>query len=352
MVVNIANAQAKQGANVTLIIIDDLVSEELRQRLSPKVAFVNLKRKPGSKSLAFAIKLNRALNRLHPDVVHLHHGSLYDFLNSCWKKRACATIHDMPYGKCGIPFRPIRIIQNMVFHQGGDVINMNRIPKVFAISNSVSNALMDKYRVHSTVVDNGIITRLFRQRINSLPDECFSIVQVSRMEHIKKGHDLLIEAVRRVIDKGVNCHLTFVGDGGSRQFLENLVDRLGLRNNVTFLGVQPQDFMMSHLCDYDLFVQPSRYEGFGLTVAEAMAANVPVLVSSGQGPAEVTQNEKFGWLFDNGSIDDLVNKLLFISYNYSLCLEKVEMARLHVINNYDVSVTARKYLEEYKKILI
>ena len=70
--------------------------------------------------------------------------------------------------------------------------------------------------------------------------------------------------------------------------------------------------MAAHLTDYDLFVQPSRWEGFGLTVAEAMAAGVPVLVSEGQGPAEVTQGSRYGWLFANGDADDLQRQIVFI----------------------------------------
>ena len=69
---------------------------------------------------------------------------------------------------------------------------------------------------------------------------------------------------------------------------DRLTAELHAETYVRFLGKQTQDYVAAHLTDYDLFVQPSRWEGFGLTVAEAMAAGVPVLVSEGQGPAEVT----------------------------------------------------------------
>ena len=106
-----------------------------------------------------------------------------------------------------------------------------------------------------------------------------------------------------------------------------------------------------HLCDYDLFVQPSRYEGFGLTVAEAMAAKVPVLVSSGQGPEEVTRGDLYGWVFQNGEIVSLTESIEQIYSNYELCLEKVESARNYVCNSFDVRETANRYIKEYQKLL-
>ena len=100
-----------------------------------------------------------------------------------------------------------------------------------------------------------------------------------------------------------------------------------------------------------MFVQPSRWEGFGLTVAEAMAAKVPVLVSEGQGSAEVTCGNKFGWTFENGNSNDLAEKIKYLYDNYDEAMDKANSALNYVQNTYDVSVTARKYLDNYTKCL-
>lgn len=114
-----------------------------------------------------------------------------------------------------------------------------------------------------------------------------------------------------------------------------------------FLGKQTQEYIARHLCEYDLFVQPSRYEGFGLTVAEAMAAQVPVLVSAGQGPAEVICGNKYGWVFENGNIDDLACMIGHIQRHYADAFDKAQKARQYVMETYDVAVTAKKYLAAY-----
>ena len=55
-----------------------------------------------------------------------------------------------------------------------------------------------------------------------------------------------------------------------------LVQEYNLNSYISFLGSKDTHYIEQHLKDYDLLVQPSRIEGFGLTVAEAMAAKVPV----------------------------------------------------------------------------
>ncbi|MCD8282861.1 MAG: glycosyltransferase family 4 protein, partial [Prevotella sp.] len=235
---------------------------------------------------------------------------------------------------------------NILPHEG-NVALIDRVPKVFAISRAVHDELKAKYGVESTVVNNGIITGNFKRRDNDLPGERFRIVQVSRLEHDKKGQDLLIRAVADLHDEGIS--VDFIGEGKSLNYLQSLAKELNISGQVCFLGKRTQEYISAHLCDYDLFVQASRYEGFALTVAEAMAANVPVLVSAGQGPAEVCCEDTYGCVFANGDYNDLVAKIRWIRSQYPDALRKATKAREHVCAAYDVSVTARRYIEEYQK---
>ena len=355
MLVNIANEQAVQGADVSVVIINDYIKEELIERVSSDVNLILMKRKPSSRSFAFMKKLNSILSDISPDVIHIHDGAIFDFLDNHWAKSrqtlVCLTVHDLPRGKFGSPLWPVRILQKMLFNSLGYMHNVNRVHRVFAISKSVANAMKEQYGVDSTVVCNGIFCQQFEHRESMMFDGQLRIVQVSRLSHLKKGQDLLLGAARKLTQKGYNLKIDLIGDGKSREYLENMTREYGFEDQVTFLGTKPQEYIMSHLKDYDLFVQPSRFEGFGLTAAEAMAANVPVLVSSGQGPAEVTEDDRYGWVFDCGDENSLADQIEYIINNYSECLEKAEVARNHVAANYDVKVTARRYLELYNDTL-
>lgn len=354
MLVNIANEQAMQGAEVYIIVINDRIKEELVNKLNSKVHLILMKRKPGARSLSSVKQLDSILSSINPDVIHIHTGSLYDVIPSKWTQKKsciiCRTVHDIPHGSFCSPFRLIRLFQRLILHKGGNVMNVNRVDKVFSISKAVAADLKNKFGVDSTVVCNGILSDTFEKREYRMFDGELKIVQVSRLVHEKKGQDLLIQAAGKLASKGYKLKIDLIGDGKSRNYLESLVKQFDLDRQVSFLGLKPQEYIKSHLKDYDLFVQPSRVEGFGLTAAEAMAANVPVLVSAGQGLAEVTEDDRYGWVFDNGDCDSLANQLEYIINNYNQCLGKARKAAEHVAANYDVKATARRYLEMYKNI--
>ncbi len=350
MLVNIANCQVAEGHEVTVLLINELYERTLVEKLDKRVKFMTMGRKRKSRSPMFLFKLNKTLMKIHPDVIHLHGSGLYGFLLRRRLSRvACATLHALPHGavrRAG--FASWAFLWNAL-KAGGNVCLIDVVPRVFAISQAVHDELLSRYGVESTVVSNGIVTKNFLERPSLPPKDKFHIVMVGRLEHDKKGQDLLIKAVAQMSDP--NIMVDFIGYGQSMDYLQNLTQELELTKQVHFLGKQTQEHIATHLKDYDLFVQPSRYEGFGLTVAEAMAAQVPILVSAGQGPAEVCCGETYGWVFENGNVGDLVEKISYIQQNYLLALEKAKRAKDYVHQTYDVAETARRYVVGYRKPL-
>lgn len=349
MLVNIANEQVEVGAEVSVVIINDWLEQSLVDGLSPRVNLVRVNRRLHSQSLSFIYQLNRALGELRPDVIHLHSSGIIRLLHSKYRRIACSTLHALPTGAVRrgrlmnlVPFA------HMTLYKSSNVVNIDEVPQIFAISNLVQRALRNNYGVESTVVCNGIVTSRFAIRPGQIPSEQLRIVMVSRLEHDKKGQDLLIRAAAAL--QGA-VTVDFIGIGSSMEYLKQLTAELHAGEYVRFLGKQTQDYVAAHLADYDLFVQPSRWEGFGLTVAEAMAACVPVLVSEGQGPAEVTQGDCYGWLFANGDDDDLQQQIVFIKEHYGEAMTKARESQEYVRNMYDVSVTAQSYLREYENLI-
>lgn len=349
MLVNIVNSQVEQGEDVSLVLINSNCEASLLEAIDKRVTVRIIGRRRGGQLLWPIIKLNRLLQQINPDVIHMHECNLYGLiLNRRLSRVACVTLHALPFGS--VRRESIsRYVWRKLRHKPqpkSNVVDIHKIPTVFAISNAVQKELSERYGVSSKVVCNGIPTSLFRQRNDVMPASHLRIVMVSRLEHDKKGQDLLIEAVASLRGK---VTVDFIGTGNSLDYLQSLTIKLRMENYIRFLGKQTQEYIARHLSDYDLFVQPSRWEGFGLTVAEAMSARVPVLVSAGQGPAEVTCGDKFGWTFKNGDVHDLVDKIGFIVDHYAEAMQKAESARNYVISTYDVSVTAKRYIEEYSR---
>lgn len=146
-----------------------------------------------------------------------------------------------------------------------------------------------------------------------------------------------------------NFVMHFVGDGQDKEMLKQMAHELNLDQEIVFEGLKDQTWVYENLCNFDLFIQPSRYEGFGLTVAEAIAAKVPVLVSNIEGPLEIIDGGRLGLSFENKVATDCANKIVdFIKQGRDEA--QVEEAYQYVCDHYDVSVTARKYLEVYQSI--
>ena len=228
----------------------------------------------------------------------------------------------------------------------------SRMKALYAISEAVREDLL-KRQYDSIVVENGVPTSLIRQKKDyQLKKKFYQLVQVSRLYIKHKGQDILLQALKELIqNRGINnFQLHLIGDGESRRFLEKMVKDLSLEIFVVFEGAKTQEYIFEHLADYDCFVQPSRQEGFGLTVAEAMAAKLPVLVSNLDGPMEIVDNGRVGMLFERDNPIDLADKLEVIlrgDYDYRM----IEKAYERVVTMYDVSMTANKYIQEYRKIV-
>jgi len=335
MLVNIANAQvAAPGTEVHILIVNNVVDASLRNQLDSRIVFHVVGRKAGSHNPWPVLRLNETIRGLRPDIIHSHNSSLWRFL---WYP--CLRRH-----------RGLCVTQHDVF-ASGEVRDLDRFRHVFSISESVRRSILEGVGVPSTVIPNGIRPELFAVRGDKTCHHPFRLVQISRLRHDKKGQDFLLDRVASLVSGGLDLDLTFIGDGESRPFLEQQTAALRLQERVHFLGSRPQDWIASHLCDYDLLVQPSRFEGFGLTVAEAMAAGIPVLVSDIEGPMEIIENGRYGHAFRVGDAAGFDTQLRDIILRYDAALLTAADASAMVRLKYNVTATAQAYLHNYQKII-
>ena len=103
----------------------------------------------------------------------------------------------------------------------------------------------------------------------------------------EKGHDVLLRALAAITGRRLRIVLDIVGDGPERAALEALTAELGLGSRVRFLGQLVGDQVADAFRTANAFVLPSRAEGFGVALIEAMATGLPVVATRSGGPEDI-----------------------------------------------------------------
>ena len=152
------------------------------------------------------------------------------------------------------------------------------------------------------VIPNGVDTARFSPRCEEGSDN--SILFVGSLIE-RKGVDLLIEAFSRVSSKHPGLRLKLLGDGPMREQLREQTLRAGLSDRVEFLPPRPNSGIPQVMAKARLFCLPSREEGFGVVLIEALASGVPVIGARTGGIADIITSDDFGLLFEPGNATDL-----------------------------------------------
>ena len=118
-----------------------------------------------------------------------------------------------------------------------------------------------------------------------------------------KGLDLFYHALQDL--KSLDWVLHIVGDGPLRQELSELARQLGIEGRIIWEGALSNDVARQVMATSDILVLPSRYDGWGAVVNEALMAGTPVIVSDACGSSELIQRSFLGKIFSAGSAHSL-----------------------------------------------
>lgn len=102
------------------------------------------------------------------------------------------------------------------------------------------------------------------------------IVTVGRLVH-QKGYDIAVQICQELVHNGMKLKWYAVGEGPERKALQDQIDKLGLHEIFVLVGAQTNPYNWMKMAD--IYVQPSRFEGFGITVAEAKVLGKPIVCS-------------------------------------------------------------------------
>lgn len=291
-------------------------------------------------------RLGRLVREWRPDVVHSHmvHANLV--------ARIVRLI---------VPMRRLICTAHSPAEGGRTVMLAYRLTDRLAdLSTHVSRAAVETFERAGAVprgrmlpVLNGVDLRSFsntpelraqsRCRVGPRPGMRL-LLSVGRLAE-EKNHAGLLRAFVRLGEQCPDVELWIAGDGPLRQALERLRSTLGLDDRVVFLGAREDvpDLMRAA----DVFVLPSRFEGFGLVVAEAMASGTPVVATDAGGVAEVLNGA--GILVSAGDEAALARGLAqALMMDSAGAAEMVAAARRRAEDRFDIERVVDTWLELYR----
>ena len=226
-----------------------------------------------------------------------------------------------------------------------------------AVSKALKQYLMDrrpgkinpgKIHLFYNAIDTSLIEKHAEISAGSkivFEDGKFSIVSVGRLAE-QKGYRYLIEAIALVKDQIRNIKLYILGEGEDKTELLAQRDRLGLLNQIEFLGLVPQDQVPAILTRCDLFVLASLWEGLPTVVLEAMAVKVPVIATEIPGTNELVQDGITGWLVPPKDAKSLAQAIVH-AYRNPLESETMTKNAFSILTKYRIDQVARQYYELY-----
>jgi glycosyltransferase involved in cell wall biosynthesis len=301
------------------------------------------------------ITIRRYIKKINPDIIHLH------------SSKAGAL------GRIASIFLNIPVVYNAhgwAFDM--DVSNRKKLIYIFIermlakftdvivnVSNFERNNQI-KYKVKpkkdTEIINNGIDLEKFkinfdveniRKKLN-IPYESFVVGMVARISKAKSPESF-IEIAKRLKEKLGCCYFVLVGDGELKDKIEKLIDKYKLRNDFLITGWT--DEVPKYISLFDVGILTSKWEGFGLALAEYMASKKPVVAFNSGGIHDVVKNNYNGLLIDYGDIDGFCDAIIEIKNNDKLRKYLVSNGYKSVNEKFNAERVAREHEKLYLNLM-
>lgn len=319
----------KELFDVKIISIDRCyhsANEEILERSGISVIYLSELRYSSDKKLNIFQKIYRGVARYYdlrkiikndkPDVLHAHL-DIGNYLKCIpikkWGIHAFYTVHNVPErffdgtGQNKKKYKAFREIKRLINKEDLKLIalhdDMNRelrelfcTNQVFTVNNGIN---LDRF-------NRGLYNREEVRRSLSISDDTLLIGHVGRF-HEQKNHELIINIFHSIQKQKVNSHLLLIGGGPLLNKIETQIKQLGLMKNVTIL--YNRNDIPQLMCAMDVFLFPSKWEGFGNVLIEAQSIGLHSVVSD-KIPKEVIVNGNVSIISLDASIEEWTKEIL------------------------------------------
>jgi L-malate glycosyltransferase len=232
--------------------------------------------------------------------------------------------------------------------------SINQSDAITAVSQNLRDETFTHFKIEKNieVIHNFVdVQRFSRKPIDAFrkviaPEGERILLHASNFRKIKRVEDVVL--IFNQVKKEIPSKLLFVGDGPERGTAEELSRKLGICDDIRFVGKQEQ--MEDILAIADLFLLTSEYESFGLAALEAMASGVPVISTNAGGLPEIMIQGVTGFMGNVGDVDTMSKQAIDILKDDER-LQQFKANAFEQAKAFDISSIVPMYVKLYEEVL-
>ncbi|SHF34909.1 N-acetyl-alpha-D-glucosaminyl L-malate synthase BshA [Flavisolibacter ginsengisoli] len=232
--------------------------------------------------------------------------------------------------------------------------SINQSDAITAVSHNLRDETFTHFKIEKNieVIHNFVdVQRFSRKPIDAFrkviaPEGERILLHASNFRKIKRVEDVVL--IFNEVKKEIPSKLLFVGDGPERGTAEELSRKLGICDDIRFVGKQEQ--MEDILAIADLFLLTSEYESFGLAALEAMASGVPVISTNAGGLPEIMIQGVTGYMGNVGDVDTMSKQAIDILKDDDR-LQQFKANAFEQAKAFDISSIVPMYVKLYEEVL-
>lgn len=292
-------------------------------------------------------RIRKIIREIKPDIVHAHYATSYGLLG---KLAGFKPFIVSVWGTDVFNFPKTSFLHKYLLSS-----NLASATKVLSTSSAmaVEAAKYSKKGSSIEITPFGIDLLKFKPRKNPVSDGTVIIGTIKALEE-KYGIDILIKAFIIVKNKHPNLDLKLiiVGGGKDELRLRNLAVSLKGETSITFLGRRDHILVPQILQSFDVFAALSRWESFGVSVVEALATGLAVVVSNAGGLPEVVENEISGIVVPKNNVIQSAESLERLILDKQLRIRLGDSGRRRAEMLFDWNKNVTDMIRIYKSVLM
>lgn len=303
--------------------------------------------------LALSSKIVEVVKSFNVQIVHAHYAIPHAYAAYMAKKileseqikiSIITTLHGTD----------ITLVGNHPYYKTAATFSINASDCVTSVSQSLKNDTLALFSIEKEieVIPNFIdltkhleMPKTCRRAMIASENESV-ITHISNFRKVKRIEDVV--KIFALIRKEKPAKLILVGDGPEREMAQDLAQKLGVFDDILFLGNYLN--IGEVLCYSDLFLLPSESESFGLAALEAMAWGVPVISSNAGGLSEVNTNGFSGYLSDIGNVEEMTKNALSLLNSPEKLKQFKQQAKQQALI-FDIEKIVPMYENLYKRVV-